>query len=67
MARAGEDPGATYFAQMKKDLKRLFDALQNESSLDRTLVSALFAIGHHSYVNYEAAARDGLQDSGSRF
>ena len=59
MARGAEDPGEAYFAQAKEDLKKLFEALEGQSKIDRTLAAALFAMSHQSYVNYEAAVRYG--------
>ena len=59
MARGSEDPGEGYFAEMKEDLKALFDALGDSKTIDRTLAAALYGIGHHAYVNFEASIHHG--------
>ncbi|TWT79637.1 hypothetical protein CA13_10410 [Planctomycetes bacterium CA13] len=61
LARSAEDPGQQYFAELKLDLKRLFDLLGDSRTIDRELAAALFGIGHHAYVNYEASINHGRE------
>ncbi len=60
-ARNAEDPGQEYFAELKLDLKQLFECLGESRTIDRELAAALFGIGHHSYVNFEAAIHHGRE------
>jgi hypothetical protein len=66
-ARMGEDPGHDYFMELTRDLKQLFNELQDDVYLDRELAHALFCLGHYverEYTNWMAKVetRENLLD-----